>query len=662
MRRILIIILISLGQLVSAQENSKKVSVEFNDEPLISALHKLEVASATKFYYAESFIPDKTVTGNYSNSDLQSVLDDLFEDTILNYYFLEGRGVILTRNSLIYDELPEGFFGLEEETEIAEDKPLDTESSTSPIFYKTNNPSKEVETIRIGKENIRNRKKSYRLSGYALDKKTGEPISNLAVVVNNTRTGISTDINGHYEIRLKPGANIVETRSLTNENVTKRIIVFNDGTYNFELDESLEMLGEVQISANANKNVDNANAGEEEIDIENIKNIPLVLGERDIMKVATTLPGISTTGEGSAGFNVRGGKEDQNLILLDDAVIYNPAHFFGIFSAINPFTTGEATIFKGNIPARYGGRLSSVFDIKTKDAATNEFKGEASIGPVTSNLAIQLPIVKEKSGLMVGGRSTYSDYILRSLKETELQNSTAFFYDGIIKYNHQLNENNKLSTTAYVSKDKFSITSDSIYSYENRIITLHYNHRFNDRNRGALILTNSNYRFNINYENSLQDNFDSGYEINESEIKLDLKYIPNTKHHFNYGISGKLYNIDPGYIAPIGDDSGIVPLELNGEKGFEAGAWLADDFEVNEKLLLSAGVRFSLFTALGQKQVRLYRENSPKNDNSVIDIQDYGANEPIKTYANPEVRLSARYYVTPELSLKASFNNTYQYI
>lgn len=267
--------------------------------------------------------------------------------------------------------------------------------------------------------------------------------------------------------------------------MTRRIIIYNDGSYDLQLAESLEQLGEVQISSNADKNVDNANTGEEEIDIENIKNIPLVLGERDIMKVATTLPGISTTGEGSAGFNVRGGKADQNLILLDDAVMYNPAHFFGIFSAINPFTTGEATIYKGNIPAKYGGRLSSVFDIQTKDAATDEFQGEASIGPVTSNLALQLPIIKEKSGLMIGGRSTYSDWILKNLDEPQLKNSTAFFYDGIAKYNHQINENNKLSLTGYMSKDRFSITSDSVYSYENRIATLHYEHRFNDRNRGT---------------------------------------------------------------------------------------------------------------------------------------------------------------------------------
>jgi len=646
-------------QLCFAQE-SRKISISFENENLFSAIKKIEEVSGSKFYYSENWIPEKNISGKYNNVKLEKILEEIFSETLLNYYVLENNQVILTQNSIIYDELPEGFFpNSEESTTVYEKKEILTKG---PVFYNNARNNEKIETVRIGKQDINNQQRKFTLSGRVLDKNTGEPISNLAILLEGTGTGISTDIDGYYEIKLKPGINMIRTKSLTNENITKRVVIYNNGILNLNLAESLEQLGEVQISSNADKNVDNANTGEEEIDIENIKNIPLVLGERDIMKVATTLPGISTTGEGSSGFNVRGGKEDQNLILLDDAVIYNPAHFFGIFSAINPFTAGEATIYKGNIPARFGGRLSSVFDIKTKDANTKEFEGEASIGPVTSNLAIQLPIVKEKSGLMIGGRGTYSDWILKNLDDEQLNNSTAFFYDGIIKYNHEFDKDKKLSITGYLSKDNFSITSDSIYSYQNQIASIRYDHRINDQNRGAIILTNSNYKFNIDFENNFQDNFESGYKINETELKLAMKYILSSAHQFDYGVSGKLYQVNPGYIDPLGDNSDIQSIYLKQERGLEAALWIADNFKVNDKILLSGGVRFSVFSSLGEDEVRIYEENQPKNDNTVTAIEEFSKNEPIITYGGPELRLSARYYLLPDLSVKASYNNTYQYI
>ncbi|MUP45512.1 TonB-dependent receptor [Gramella sp. BOM4] len=663
MQRLLFLFIFCMSlQSLSAQDSIQKLTINFNDVPLREALQQIEERSGLEIFYAEQWIPETLISKTFEETPLNEILDELFSETILNYYIFNGENIILTSNSRIYDKLPEGFFGRDPQENIDQDLVQD-EPSAAPVFYNNSqDPNQEIETVRIGKEGAQPNRRTYQLSGYVLDKATGEPITNLAVILENTGTGVSTNINGYYEIKLRAGENLIRTSSITNENVTKRVIIYSDGTLNLNLTESLESLGEVQISSNANKNVENANTGEEEIDIENIKNVPLVLGERDILKVAMTLPGITTAGEGSAGYNVRGGKADQNLILLDDAVMYNPAHFFGLFSAINPFTTGSATIYKGNIPAEYGGRLSSVFDLRTKDSNTREFQGEASIGPVTSNLTVELPIIKEKSGLMLGGRSTYSNWILRSLDEPQLKNSTAFFYDGIAKYNHEFNENNKLTATAYVSDDRFSITSDSVYNYQNRLLTLHYNHRFNDRNRGALILTNSDYKFNIDYDNSLQDSFRSGYHINETEVKLDMKHVLNSAHQFDYGVSTKLYQIDPGFIEPLDSESSINDFSLSEEQGLESAIWLADNYEVNEKLSLSAGLRYSIFTSLGAEQIRYYDPASPKNDNSVIGTEEFESNEPIKTYSGPELRLSARYFLLPDLSVKGSYNNTYQYI
>ena len=396
--------------------------------------------------------------------------------------------------------------------------------------------------------------------------------------------------------------------------------------------------------------------------MEETKTIPLVLGERDILKVATTLPGISTSGEASSGYNVRGGKAGQNLILLDNGVIYNPSHFFGLFSALNPFTSGEVNIYKGSIPSKYGGRLSSVFEIHTKNASTQKLGGEASIGPVTANLALEIPIVEEKSGLLVGGRATFSEYILKNLEEESLRNSEASFYDLVGKYHHNFNENNKLEVTAYYSSDKFRVSSDSLYSYSNRLASFKYDHKFNNRNSGSLIFSNSDYKFNIDFEKDLQDNFRSGYRINESELKLDMEYKLNSKHAFNYGISSKLYMVNPGKIEPLGDDSSIQPLSIQEEKALESAVFLEDSFKVTEKFTINAGVRYSLYAALGESSQRVYQDGFPKNDATVIDTLNYDSNEVIKTYSGAEARVSARYLLKPDLSIKAGYSNTYQYI
>jgi hypothetical protein len=396
--------------------------------------------------------------------------------------------------------------------------------------------------------------------------------------------------------------------------------------------------------------------------VEETKNIPLVLGERDVLKVATTLPGISTAGEGAAGFNVRGGSTDQNLILLDNAVIYNPSHFFGIFQALNPFTTKDLKILKGGIPAEYGGRLSSVFDITSKDANTEKISGEMAVGPVTSNVTLEIPVVKGKSGLIVGGRGTYSGWILRSLKDESLNNSKASFYDAIAKYTHVINDKNTVRAMGYYSNDAFSITSDSVYGYNNRLLSFQWDHQFNEKNTGSLILANSNYKFNIAYKGNSDSNFNLGFVVDETEAKFKFTYLHSNAHKFDYGLSAKLYNVQPGNLEPNGSGSIVDSKNIPTEKAVEAALYVSDNFKVNDKLLIDVGLRYSMFATLGRTEARIYEENMPKNEETLVETVSYDKNEVVDTYGGPEVRLSARYLLSPNLSLKASYNSTYQYI
>ena len=515
--------------------------------------------------------------------------------------------------------------------------------------------------MRIGKERITD-KKFFRLSGRVINKKTGQPIPDLSIVVRRKNIGTVTDATGSYSIELPSGLNEVETSSLGIESMRKNIIIYNDGQLDFELNESIERLEEVVVSAEIDKNVEEAITGTTEISSEETKTVPVVLGERNILKIATTLPGISSAGEGATGFNVRGGSADQNLVLLDNAVIYNPTHFFGIFQALNPFTTQDLKIYKGSIPAEYGGRLSSVFDIISKKANVNEFAGEASVGPVTNNIALEIPVVKEKSALLLGGRSTYSDWILRTLDEESIKNSNASFFDVILKYDHKINENNEVQVSGYYSRDAFSITSDSLYNYSNRLFSAKWNHKFDEKNTGSISLSNSEYRFNIDFDGETNTDFLFGFKVNETALKYKMRYLHSDAHDFEYGLDSKLYVVHPGDIEPEGNESIVESLSIPREKALESALFVSDSYTLNEKLLLELGFRYSLYFALGKSQQREYEQDLPRSEGTVINTIQYGNNEVIKTYSGPEFRLSGRYFLGKDFSVKASYNSTFQYI
>lgn len=639
------------------QNGVDNISLEVYNMKKTQIIEVLESKTNYTFFFIESWLDTNDVSIEIYNAPIQKILDKLFENTTINYFINDDKKIILTENNLIRGSLPEIFY------KPIKVQPQELKEDPLTLFNEDNYSYSdlEIETVKIGKEKLNSQKKEYKLAGVIRDSKTEKPIPDLVIIANNT-TNITTNSEGFYSIVLPAGMNMLETKSLGVEDSKRRVFMYDDGKLNLFLNESLEQLDELVINANADRNIKEAIIGVSQINIEEIKNVPLILGERDILKIATTLPGITTAGEGASGYNVRGGKTDQNLFLLDNGVIYNPSHFFGIFSAVNPFTSGEAKIFKGNIPAEYGGRLSSVINIKTKKPNMKKFGGEASIGPVTSNITLDIPIKKEESSLLVGVRGTYSDWILKSLDDKTLNKSKASFYDLIANYSHEIDNDNKLKATAYFSKDKFSITSDSLYSYSNRLASIEWNRKINEKSSLDLILSNSEYKFNIEFEGGLDRDFNLGYKVNETELKLKLKYLYSNMHKFNYGISSKLYNVSPGSINPIGDNSVVDPLVIPSEKAIESAIFISDDFELNKKLLLSLGLRYSFYALLGNSNQRVYEAGLPLNQGTLVDVEAYGNNEVVQTYGGLEFRISGRYFLGEDLSFKVGYNNIYQYI
>ena len=275
---------------------------------------------------------------------------------------------------------------------------------------------------------------------------------------------------------------------------------------------------------------------------------------------------------------------------------------------------------------------------------------------------ISTPIVKGKSSLVAGGRASYSNWILKSLDDEKLKNSQASFYDFILKYNHKINANNDIEATAYYSHDKFSVSSDSLYKYSNRLATLKWNHTFNEKNKGSLLFTNSEYRFNIDYQPDGVNAFDFGYKINDTQAALKMIYLYSEKHKISYGISTKLYGINPGYLNPKNPESILVPIEIDKERGLESAIYVGDNFKVTDKFLVDFGLRYSSFAALGKSTQRVYDENLPISDATVVETKTFGNNEVIKRYGGFEPRIAARYFITDDFSVRASYDKTYQYI
>jgi hypothetical protein len=668
MKKILLALLILFSNHFSfAQNSSKKFSITFKDDTLATALKAIESSTSYQFYFDPTWVNSnkKLITGSYNNVSLDDVLNKILSETDLNFILLKNK-VILTLNSTIHDDLPANYFV---------DAPINNQSNTidnnleNPLFYQQydslNNFSitKKASVIFIGKENKDLTKRNYILSGYIKNEETNKPEANIYIKVRNKNNSTSTDQEGHYSLQLPRGVNTLEIKSLNHKEIVKTLMVYDDGNLDIVINEKTNQLDEVVIKQKGQKTIENVVSGLVSIDIEAIKNVPLILGERDILKVATTLPGIKTTGEGSAGFNVRGGKDDQNLILLDNAVLYNPQHFLGFFSAINPYTAKKADIYKGSIPAAFGGRLSSVFDITAKNGNTEKFSGEGAIGPITSNLSFGLPLQKNKSSVLFGARATYSDWVLKSLDDASLKNSEAGFYDGILKYNNTINANNALEGTLYYSHDRFSITSDSLYKYSNRLASLKWNHTFNKKNKGAFIFTNSEYKFNIDYNpNAGINGFDFGYKINESQLQLNFNYLHSEKHKFSYGIASKLYNIAPGYQHQKNPESQTISIDLNKEKGLESALYFSDSYKLSDKLLIDLGFRYSFYASLGEADQRTYQLGMPLSDETVVETKHYSNNQVIKTYGGFEPRVAARYFFTEDFSIKASYDQTRQYI
>ena len=420
-------------------------------------------------------------------------------------------------------------------------------------------------------------------------------------------------------------------------------------------------LAEIVVVAGRQSAVKSTTMGSEKFKPQLLKNIPSAFGESDIMKVVLTLPGVTTVGEASSGYNVRGGATDQNLILFNGGTVYNPSHLFGLFTSFNSDAVEDVELFKSSIPVEYGGRISSVLKVTSKEANMQKVTGSASIGALTSKLNLELPIVKDHVSLLLNGRTTYSDWMLKQLPEDSgYKNGSANFYDfgGVLTW--KLNNMHRLKLYGYWSKDKFSFSSEDSYGYQNRNFSAEWRSILNDRITATFSAGLDHYDYYNEEVGTPSMAARLSFGIDQIWGKLHIRHRLSEKDALTYGLSVQHYNVQAGKYEPIGEESCILSDQLQREKALESAAYVEYERSLTEKLSVSAGLRYSMFNALGPRDVNYYPDNDLPTEGNLLETRhETGI---IKTYQAPEFRLSARYAIQENLSLKAGFNTMHQYI
>ena len=420
-------------------------------------------------------------------------------------------------------------------------------------------------------------------------------------------------------------------------------------------------LAEIVVVGGRQSAVESLVMGSEKFKPQILKNIPSAFGESDIMKIVLTLPGVTTVGEASSGYNVRGGATDQNLILFNGGTVYNPSHLFGLFTSFNSDAVEDVELFKSSIPVEYGGRISSVLKVNSKEANMQKLTGSASIGLLTSKANLEIPIVKDHVSLLLNGRTTYSDWILKQLPEKSgYKNGNANFYDfgGVLTW--KLNSMHRLKIFGYWSKDKFSFSSDDNYGYQNRNISAEWRSILNQKITATFSAGLDHYDY-YNEETTVPSEAARlSFGIDQLWAKMHLRHRLTDNEVLNYGLMVQHYNVQAGKYEPIGEKSCITTNQLEKEKALESAAYIEYERSITDKLSVSAGLRYSLFNAMGPRDVHHYQDGELPSEETLVETRrETGI---IKTYHAPELRLSAKYALQENLSLKAGFNTMHQYI
>lgn len=642
------------------------ISGNFMGISFSSFADRVEQSTPYHFYFDPSSVDSVHVNLNVMREPLAGVLTRILEQTQLQYAIDSRNNVYITVGVAIQTHLPADFFDTTGRylTVKQPEKQLEKQPETiQPVQPEEKESEEGIENkvVNIGNPSAQYKRGTVNVAGYVRDVNTGEPVAGAIIHSNDPSADAVTDQYGYYSINLPSGHRTLYVRALGIFDTQRQINLYSDGRLNINVKDRVIALKVIEVNADRSRNVKTTQMGVNRMTIQAIKQIPAVFGEADILRAVLALPGVLSVGEASTGFNVRGGATDQNLVLLDGNTIYNPAHFFGFFSAFDPDIVKDVQLFKSNVPAKYGGRLSSVLEVTTREGNKKKLAGSAGIGPLTGKIHLEGPLDKDKTSFIAGFRTTYSDWLMRFLPK-QYQDASANFYDGTLHLTHIINDKNSLYFTGYMSQDKFNLASDTMYSYQNRNGNIKWKHLYNNKLFSVFTAGIDHYKYSLSNGNDSLNSYLLKFGIDQYNFKADFTYDVNNKHSLEFGLNALYYKLHPGTFSPSGSKSMVRGDRVADEQALQSAIYLEDHFTISDKLAIDYGFRYSMFNYLGPKDVYTYPPGEPRDETTIQDTLHYGVNKIIKTYHGPDFRIALRYLLGGNASVKASFNSMHQYI
>ncbi|MDP5168955.1 MAG: TonB-dependent receptor [Bacteroidia bacterium] len=651
----LLAFLISLPAALTAQEEDWQIDPSYSGLQFEAFAAKAEQAFGIQIFYRESELRQIPAASVSMPMPLLEYLPLWLAPAGMKVSF-DARGYLfVVKGNPIQTTLPQSIY------------PQIVATTTSAAItgednYLTTSDEHIPKIITVGNKRDGLGKRSLVLTGIVVDAETGDPIPRATINVIELGRGVLTEENGRFRITLPKGTLTAVVRDYNHEEVRFTLEMLSSGEAQLRMIERQVRLDDVVISSQRDNPVQNTQMGFERINTRAVKEVPLVLGERDILKVATLLPGVQSVGEGSGGYNVRGAPADQNLFYLQHVPVYNTSHLFGFFSAFNSEALSGFSLYKSNIPAEFGGRLAAIFDIEAREGDKETVQVEGGISPITGRLLVGTPIQKGKSSALIGLRSTYSNWILGLIPNNNFSQSNVYFGDATVNLTFDLNDKNILKLFGYYSRDAIKFGPSTNFNNQNLGSSLSWRHFFNDQHDMEVSLVHSRLSLGVENNAVISEAYRQTSALFHSEAKVAVTLRPSTGHRIRVGANSILYQNDRGDFLPLNESSLVKPVNLNQEQGLESGLFLEDEYRISERITVQGGLRYNLYTFLGPQEVFSYEDGVAKREDSIVDTLSFGKNQPIVTYQGLDYRFSAKYALGINWSIKGSFTRLHQYI
>ena len=609
------------------------------DKPLIEILSDINLKSEFSIFIHDSTsLKHILIKSECKAYEIEPLLNHLLQGTGLKYLRYDYHLFVVADSSLLNTDSFTNFF-------IKKSRLDETLSSDGVIIGQSDSINRSGQTL---------------LRGLVIDGKTDSPIIGAYIKILHSEQQTVSELDGSFVLKLPVGAYTLEVEAANYHSYQSKLKIYNDGYLMIKMYSNSIELPEVVIGASAQSRLENAVAGVAELSVKEIKKLPALLGENDVIKALLTLPGVNSTGEAGSGFNVRGGNIDQNLIQQDGIFFLNPSHVLGLFSAFNPEVIKQVTFYKGHVPAQFGGRTSSVLEIKLKDPSYTKYNFSGGIGPIASKFFIEGPLIQNKTSFFMGGRFTYSDWILNLMRDPNLKNSSANFNDFNLKFSHKLNESAQIQMSGYHSRDHFQYSDQFGYGWASNSISLIYQNVLNNHTilQSHLMYSENKNEF-LDGTSSVQNKLENGIDYIKAKLNLSTDRFEN--QGINLGMEVTRYLTRPEKFS-AGSGSQSISSSIQQSKGEEYALYINDEIKLSPSLSASIGMRQSFFRNFGPEEVHFYSDNESRLPANIISSKKYAANSTVKTYLNPEPRLGLALKLSNQSSIKWSFNRLAQYI